>query len=679
MSNGYLVAAEADIEAAREIGDGFSLAVLDIGAARDPGAVAATLANADNVGLLLSKSSTRDAAFFGLLQSLAQKLPRAQLILVEPDAISGFGFLPQHWPAMSLEEARRRASALVERRAGPPESAPVEESQGAAPAPEDDPQGFDPSNPETFTVDAILSDAVWVAAFVLDPPADAEMSPEANGEVRDFLGRYIAQVREALARAVDQRAEALRELADLCNALPQPDWTAPTYYLRTASYYCLVDALTAAGDWAGARATIDATLAFSPPEDWLNPKTVVLQSAMVARRETLAAPASAPAPLAEGDASQELRERAPAPAAPDRDGDQGVAGAGEEAFGAASAAPPPPAPAHIEPPAPTPAPRAAPAPAPAQMQAPAPKSAPSLRPEPAAAASRTRGGDSSLAPATASLSADASAFAPRKLRRETPELVRVVIYQPHQLKAVLKAAKQIDPRAEAAPQGMRVGEIAVGASVGVSLDVRGANCDGAIQKRSWNGEPIDFSFTLEADAGARQAVILARVFVGDAQVGVIGFTRPISGPAKKPAADGDRGKLKRHKRVFLSYSSHDRGTVAAIATAYQAAGIDYFWDRSSLQSGEEWSPRLRKEIDRADLFHLCWSKSAAQSEWVEKETEHALMRRKRSNGKQPDITVQMLDGPPWAPHPASLDGINFDDFVRAAVVGYARGDGGAAP
>jgi hypothetical protein len=288
--------------------------------------------------------------------------------------------------------------------------------------------------------------------------------------------------------------------------------------------------------------------------------------------------------------------------------------------------------------------------------------------------SRGRGPDAQVrAGLGASLTADASAFAPKKLRRETPELVRVVIYQPHQLKEVLKAAKKIDPRAEAGPQGMRVGEVALGESVGVALEVKGAACNGALQRRVWKGEPIDFSFTVEAEAGVKQAVILARVFVGDAQVGVIGFTRPISGPAKK-AASGDRLKLKRHKRVFLSYSSNDRETVSAIATAYAAVGVAYFWDRSSLKSGEEWSPRLRKEIDRADLFHLCWSKAASKSQWVEKEAEHALTRRRRSSGKQPDITVQMLDGPPWAPHPASLDSINFDDFVRAAIVGYARGE-----
>ncbi len=248
------------------------------------------------------------------------------------------------------------------------------------------------------------------------------------------------------------------------------------------------------------------------------------------------------------------------------------------------------------------------------------------------------------------------------------------MHQPKDLQAVIKAAKKIDPRSDPAPQGMSIGEVAIGAKIGVSLEVRGAVCDGAIQRRTWTGEPIDFCYSVEAEAAVKQVVFLARVFVDDAQIGVLAFTRNVSGPAKKPHSDGDRVRLKRHKRVFLSYSSKDRETVAAIATAYQSAGVEHFWDRASLKSGEEWHPRLRREIDRADLFHVCWSRSAAQSEWVKKETEHALTRRRKNSGR-PEITVQMLDGPPWAPHPPELDAINFDDFVRAAIVGYARGDG----
>jgi hypothetical protein len=269
--------------------------------------------------------------------------------------------------------------------------------------------------------------------------------------------------------------------------------------------------------------------------------------------------------------------------------------------------------------------------------------------------------------------ADATAFAPKKVRRGTPELVRVAIHQPKDLKAVIKAARQIDPGATPAPQGMSIGDIAIGAHVGVSLEVRGAACDGAVQRRIWRGDPIDFNFSIEADSDVKQIVVLARVFVDDAQIGVLAFTRPVIGADKKAQGDGEKIRLKRHKRVFLSYSSKDRETVSAIATAYASAGVEHFWDRASLKSGEEWSPRLRKEIERADLFHLCWSKSAATSEWVEKEASYALTRRRRA--KKPEITVQMLDGPPWAKHPDSLDSINFDDFVRAAIIGYARGDG----
>lgn len=271
--------------------------------------------------------------------------------------------------------------------------------------------------------------------------------------------------------------------------------------------------------------------------------------------------------------------------------------------------------------------------------------------------------------------ADASAFAPKKLRRGESELVQIVVHQPKDLRAVIKAARQADERTQPAPTGMRIGDVALGESVGVALEARGASCDGEIQRRTWTGAPLSFAFTAQAEEDAKQAVFIARVFVGDAEIGVVAFTRGVSGPKPKPAGVGDALRMKRHKRVFISYSSKDRETVAAIATAYEAAGVAHFFDRTSLKSGEEWSPRLRQEIDRADLFHLCWSKAAAQSEWVEKEATHALTRRQRTKGKTPAITVQMLDGPPWAPHPPELDSINFDDFVRAAIVGYARGDG----
>lgn len=311
------------------------------------------------------------------------------------------------------------------------------------------------------------------------------------------------------------------------------------------------------------------------------------------------------------------------------------------------------------------------APLPAPVAAPAPQSSEAAKP---VAMARKRAAPPSRqerAPA------DATAFAPKRLRRATPELVRIAIHQPKDLQKVIDAAKKADKRAEAA--GMQgLGDVALGASVGVALDVHGAACDGALKRQTWTGAPLEFPFVVEAesDRAAKQAVIVARIFIDDAEIGMISFTRPIaSAPSSKPAGQGERARLKRHKRVFLSYSSDDRETVAAIAVAYESAGVEHFFDRTSLKSGEEWHPRLLREIDRSDLFHLCWSKAAARSQWVAKEAEHALTRKRRSMSHLPNITVQMLDGPPWARHPDSLDALNFDDFTRAAIVGYARGDG----
>ncbi|MEQ1819231.1 MAG: toll/interleukin-1 receptor domain-containing protein [Terricaulis sp.] len=525
MSNGYLLAAKADLPDLGEVAGGFDLQAVSTSAFATDEAAASAMQSAANVGIVLSHRATRDAAFVALLHVLARSLRTAQLILVEPDARAAFGFLPSAWPVMALDIALTRAADLLHRRA--------EQQDGATPR-----------------------------AHPL-PPVTEEPPPPPIRERRD---ETLEQSTGAAEPAPEQADE------DAVGAGPSDDSE-------------LSDSFGAGGEEEERTRAITREQEAEPP----------------------------PAGGRSGD-SEDINVWQPGPA-PQTAQPPGAVVGGVARHPAAKRDP-------VE-------------------------SAP----------------------------ADATAFAPKKLRRGSPELVRIVIHQPKDLQDVIKAARKIDPRTDAAPSGMKVGDVPLGSSVGVSLEVRGATCDGAIQRRTWQGEPIDFNFSAEADGDVKQTVFLARVFIDDAQIGVLAFTRPVGGPKKDAASTGDKVRLKRHKRVFLSYSSKDRETVSAIATAYEAAGVQHFFDRTSLKSGEEWSPRLRQEIDRADLFHLCWSKSAAESEWVEKEAEHALTRRRRSSGKKPEITVQMLDGPPWAKHPPHLDSINFDDFVRAAIVGYARGDG----
>jgi len=538
MSNGFLVASAADLDAAHEIAEGFGLDVLASNAIPDTNAAVEALIAAPNVGVLISTTAANDAFYVSFLQLVAQRVLRAQLIVAEEDARERFAFLPGMWPVMTLADAQGRARAIARQQAPEP---PQEEPPHAHPLPPTEPPAPEHEQPQAHVEPT-------------PPPEPPISEPDAPS-------------------LQDEDVEARDDAASTEHARED---TAPAETFGAA----------------------DERPALPPA---VEPPTLSQDPYIPPPAPAPEAPSIEPAPGGPPQSSDPPRKRA--------ENDGVVVG------GMAR---------------------------------------------------------SSAAPSTAP--ADATAFAPKKLRRDTPELVRIVVHQPKDLNDVIKAARKIDPRSEPAPSGMTIGDVPLGSAIGVSLEVRGASCDGSLQRRTWRGEPIDFSFSVEADAGVKQVVVLARVFIDDAQIGVLAFTRNVTGPSKKPASDGDRVRLKRHKRVFLSYSSHDRETVSQIATAYDAAGIEYFWDRSSLKSGEEWSPRLRKEIEKADLFHLCWSKSAAASEWVEKEAEFALTRRKRNSGK-PDITVQMLDGPPWAAHPPLLDSINFDDFVRAAIVGYARGDG----
>ncbi|MFZ2031699.1 MAG: TIR domain-containing protein [Vitreimonas sp.] len=594
MSNGYLVAARADVAAAHEISDGFGLEVIDAASIGDPNTAASGLAAAANVGLLISSASASDAHYVAILRVLAQGLQRAQLIVIDADARAALEFLPESWPVMSLDDARARSAELTRRRDGVASSGPHHAAPIPTPPPQPEPAPPSPQ-PESEAPPPID-----------EPHPDGDEAPLAAAA--DTSNSTVTEDEHAPAAEEDETAAGAPPL--------NTPWTEPVPHNEEAS-------------------TSDETA----PPPWLHDDAV------------RNADGSLTLPGDEGPENAPIAASTETPHAPTHPPAQDLSAVNEgPSFGGAAGVP-----------ASTPAPSAPP-----QVQAPAPASV--------AAPPKTRG-RAEAGSTTSTAPADAHAFAPKKLRRGTPELVQVIIHQPKDLKAVIKAAKNANPDTAVAPNALKIGDVAFGTSMGVALETRGVKCEGTMQRRPWRGEPIDFSFSVEADEDAKKAVFIARIFVGDAQIGTIAFTLPISGPSKKAASTGDAGRLKRHKRVFLSYSSQDRATIAAIATAYEAAGVPHFWDRASLKSGEEWSPRLRKEIDRADLFHLCWSKAAASSEWVEKETEHALTRRKRSNGKNPDITVQMLDGPPWAPHPRQLDAINFDDFVRAAIVGYARGDG----
>jgi hypothetical protein len=112
---------------------------------------------------------------------------------------------------------------------------------------------------------------------------------------------------------------------------------------------------------------------------------------------------------------------------------------------------------------------------------------------------------------------------------------------------------------------------------------------------------------------------------------------------------------KLYEAIFCSYSRQDTLIIERVERAYKALGLDYLRDVESLRSGQHWSDELRALIDRADIFQLFWSPSAAESNYVRMEWEYALrLHRDRANFIRPVYWVK-----PIPPVPSDLSHIHF--------------------
>jgi hypothetical protein len=266
---------------------------------------------------------------------------------------------------------------------------------------------------------------------------------------------------------------------------------------------------------------------------------------------------------------------------------------------------------------------------------------------------------------------DVSAFAPDRVRAGESALVQVYLHLIDQAEAVADRASAADVEARLRGQTTLGLELARGTRVDVMLDGGGLAVDEPIQPLIWRGRPCAVQFVVKAgaDAAAGRAVLTARALVDGVPLGRLSFSMAVA-PAEDaaPAQVDLRGEAaRRYTRAFLSYSSPDRPQVVKTAQTLRATGIAYFQDILSIEPGAAWRERLFAEIDRCDLFLLFWSSAAAGSDWVRREAEYALARRRASSDASPDIRPIVLEGPPVPPPPPSLAELHFNDMLRYVV------------
>jgi hypothetical protein len=255
---------------------------------------------------------------------------------------------------------------------------------------------------------------------------------------------------------------------------------------------------------------------------------------------------------------------------------------------------------------------------------------------------------------------DCTVFAPRTAPPGESISVQVFVHMPHLLSEAFALATTIDPRTAMRGISTLEAELETGARVQIRLEVPGASVEGEASLR-WHGrtQGRSFSVVLPAGAAGRQFNAKALFFLDRTPIGWVGFVLTCAPGSDSEDLVPQGNRSRRYRYAFISYASEDRSEVEKRLQTLRALRIDYFHDILSLEPGDRWERRLYEEIDRCDLFILFWSRAAGRSEWVAKEIDRALGRRRSTVDELPDISPIALESLKLAPPPAALAEYHF--------------------
>jgi predicted nucleotide-binding protein len=82
-------------------------------------------------------------------------------------------------------------------------------------------------------------------------------------------------------------------------------------------------------------------------------------------------------------------------------------------------------------------------------------------------------------------------------------------------------------------------------------------------------------------------------------------------------------------RVSVSHSHHDDAWCAAFVARLQQRGLDVWYDTQEFYVGDEWLPKIEKELEERDVYLIVLTPDSWASAWVQKELALALARRKQ--------------------------------------------------
>lgn len=219
-----------------------------------------------------------------------------------------------------------------------------------------------------------------------------------------------------------------------------------------------------------------------------------------------------------------------------------------------------------------------------------------------------------------------SIFAPAEIKRGSHLLVQVFLHLYEESDKVMSFAFESDKNTERRDYVPLQMKLKCGDKVDVELNIYGTTClMNARKSIIWQGSftKCSFDYFVLNDADVDELSCESNLYVNGALIGEMRF---ISKVVDVPQNLNTEILSRTFKKIFISYAHQDMQQVKHLALAYEAQGVDYFFDRDKLKTGDVYEEKIFEYIDISDLFILCWSKNAAQSNYVAKEKAHALLR-----------------------------------------------------
>ena len=254
-----------------------------------------------------------------------------------------------------------------------------------------------------------------------------------------------------------------------------------------------------------------------------------------------------------------------------------------------------------------------------------------------------------------------SIFAPAEVKRKSHLLVQVYLHLFEETEKVKSLAKESDKNAERKDYIPLSLKLKKGDKVDVEFNVYGETRLVSERKSIiWQGSftKCSFDYFVPKDIDVDELSCLAKLFVNGAMIGEMRFLTQI---VENPRNLNSEMLSKSFKKIFISYAHKDFDKVKFMAKAYNAQGVDYFFDRDYLKAGDIYPKKIKDYIDTSDLFILCWSENAAKSEYVEKEKSQALSLSKNIDENKGTLTIHPLSIEPRAELPSDMkDDYNFE-------------------